>query len=181
MLERLRHVAPLEFASIVLHAGKFKNHASVLDTGFWVYRLEAWAADGADYGIEYRYPLLDRRIVEFGLAAPANQFFRDGWGRFLMHCVAEQLLPDALPWSRIKQEPAARQARQTLHRAVSKEVTHHLADGDEPGQQLYCLDKHQLQQLHQSPDNHPNSTGMAQAIRCEYIWQQHVAHFRPFV
>jgi phage baseplate assembly protein gpV len=35
-------------------------------------RMEVWASQGAQDGIEYRYPLLDRRVLEFCLGAPAR-------------------------------------------------------------------------------------------------------------
>ena len=35
--------------------------------------MEGWAATGACRGIEYRHPLLDRRILEFALSLPPAQ------------------------------------------------------------------------------------------------------------
>lgn len=47
-----------------------------LRRGYLVQRIEDWAASGARRGIEYRYPLLDRRLLEFALGLPPEQFCR---------------------------------------------------------------------------------------------------------
>ena len=54
---------------------------------------EILAASGARFGIEYRFPLLDRRLLEFALGLPPEQFRRGGVGRWLMRHAAQSLLP----------------------------------------------------------------------------------------
>jgi asparagine synthase (glutamine-hydrolysing) len=46
------------------------------------------------YGRELREPFLDHRVVELGLAQPAEHKIRDGRGKWLPRRVAERLLPD---------------------------------------------------------------------------------------
>ena len=62
------------------------RHAQVrlLRSGHLSERMEGWAASGARRGIEYRYPLLDRRLLEFALGLPPEQFRRGRWSRWLM-------------------------------------------------------------------------------------------------
>ena len=60
-------------------------------------RMEGWAASGARRGIEYRYPLLDRRLLEFALGLPPEQFRRGRWGRWLMRHALGAALPGAPP------------------------------------------------------------------------------------
>ncbi len=69
-------------------------------------RIEGWAASGARRGIEYRYPLLDRRIVEFALGLPPEQFRRGRWGRWLMRHALRGVLPEQVCWSLRKADPA---------------------------------------------------------------------------
>jgi asparagine synthase (glutamine-hydrolysing) len=69
-------------------------------------RLEAWALLGAEHGIEHRYPLLDRRVMDLCLSFPETLWLRDGWGRWLFRAAVEPLLPAPLPWSQVKDEPA---------------------------------------------------------------------------
>ena len=62
-------------------------------------RMEAWAARGASRGIEYRYPLLDRRVLELVLGLPPEQFRRGRWGRWVMRRAFEPLLPREVCWA----------------------------------------------------------------------------------
>ena len=63
-------------------------------------RIEGWAASGARRGIEYRYPLLDRRLLEFALGLPPEQFRRGRWGRWLFRHGLRAVLPPEVCWSR---------------------------------------------------------------------------------
>ena len=69
-------------------------------------RIEGWAASGARRGIEYRYPLLDRRVVEFALGLLPEQFRRGRWGRWLMRYALQGILPERVCWNWSKAEPA---------------------------------------------------------------------------
>ena len=69
-------------------------------------RIEGWAASGARRGIEYRYPLLDRRVLEFALGLPPAQFRRGRWGRWLMRHALRTILPSEVCWRASKEDPA---------------------------------------------------------------------------
>ena len=69
-------------------------------------RIEGWAASGARRGIEYRYPLLDRRVLEFVLGLPPAQFRRGKWGRWLMRRALQPVLPPEVGWHPSKADPA---------------------------------------------------------------------------
>ncbi len=68
-------------------------------------RLEDWAIDGRRHGIEYRYPLLDRRVMEFAYGLPVDQFRRGRWNRWLMRNAMATLLPAEVAWNPSKDEP----------------------------------------------------------------------------
>jgi asparagine synthase (glutamine-hydrolysing) len=68
-------------------------------------RLEAWAASGARMGIEYRYPLLDRRVLDFCYAIPPTVFVRHGVTRWLMRTAMADLLPRDILERTSKSEP----------------------------------------------------------------------------
>ena len=59
---------------------------------------EILAASGARFGIEYRFPLLDRRLLEFTLGLPPEQFRRGKHDRWLMRHAAQSLLPPDCCW-----------------------------------------------------------------------------------
>ena len=92
----------------------------LLRSGHLGERMEGWAASGARRGIEYRYPLLDRRLLEFALGLPPEQYRRGRWNRWLMrHALGAALrgapsgtsaggpvLPPEVCWNRSKADPA---------------------------------------------------------------------------
>ena len=70
--------------------------------------MEGWAASGARRGIEYRYPLLDRRVLELALGLPPEQFQRGRWGRRLMRHALRSVLPPVVCWQENKAADPAR-------------------------------------------------------------------------
>ena len=69
--------------------------------------LECRAQDGAVAGAEFRFPLLDRRLLEFVLCQPPDRFRRGPWGRYLMraalaaaHGPHGAVLPPDIVWGR---------------------------------------------------------------------------------
>ena len=84
------------------------RHAQLrrLRSGHLCQRIEGWAASGARHGIEYRYPLLDRRLLEFALGLPPEQFRRGQWTRWLMRHALCAILPAEVCWSTSKADPA---------------------------------------------------------------------------
>ena len=70
--------------------------------------LEYWAASGVRHGLEYRYPLLDRRVLELALSLPPEQFRRGPSSRWLMrHALAlDAVLPPEVCWHESKGNPA---------------------------------------------------------------------------
>lgn len=57
--------------------------AAHLMQGHLAERMATWAAWAAPYGIEYRYPLTDRRLHEFVLGVPPEILWGDGRPRYL--------------------------------------------------------------------------------------------------
>jgi asparagine synthase (glutamine-hydrolysing) len=84
--------------------GVHATQALRLTAGYLQDRIEAWAVQGARDGIEYRYPLLDRRLVEFCLGVPP-ELFRDGpTGRALFRAALAGILPDSIRLANVKLE-----------------------------------------------------------------------------
>lgn len=80
--------------------------AARLANGHLTLRAEAWAAAGARFGIDYRYPLLDRRLVELVLSLPDELLCHGGWARYPLRAAMDRDLPRAICWSTDKREPA---------------------------------------------------------------------------
>ena len=75
-------------------------------SGHLAARLEAWTEYAAPRGVDHRYPLLDRRVIELALSFPPDVWLADGYNRWVMRVAADGLLPAAICWGRPKSEPA---------------------------------------------------------------------------
>jgi asparagine synthase (glutamine-hydrolysing) len=60
--------------------------------------IESEERAAALHGVEARFPLLDRRIVEFCLSMPSRQKLRDGWTRYAARVSVGGILPDVVRW-----------------------------------------------------------------------------------
>ncbi len=69
---------------------------TLLNHGAISSRTEDWAISGAEHGIEYAYPLLDRALLEFVLTLPPRMFLRDGEKRWLMREVLRGHVPELI-------------------------------------------------------------------------------------
>lgn len=62
-------------------------------------RIESWALAAFPKKIEYRYPLLDKRIIEFAMGIPEDIFYpQKGVSRHLMKSMISDLLPYDIVW-----------------------------------------------------------------------------------
>jgi asparagine synthase (glutamine-hydrolysing) len=52
--------------------------------------------------VEHRFPLLDYRLVEFGLRLPISYLFRNGWTKYILRKAMEPYLPAKIVWRRQK-------------------------------------------------------------------------------
>ncbi len=86
--------------------GVRRTQTRLLRSGLLSQRIEGWAASGARHGLEYRYPLLDRRLLEFALGLPPEQFRRGRWSRWLMRHALDGVLPPEICWNPDKTDPA---------------------------------------------------------------------------
>lgn len=96
--ELLNSVKPLKHPHLREQVGVRKYQIAKLEHGHLQYRMESWAAHGLDIGITYRYPLLDRRLIEFALSIPDHLYFKNGWKRWLYRTAMEGILPDQVRW-----------------------------------------------------------------------------------
>lgn len=94
--------------------GVRENQIRLLLNGHLTERMESFADLGGHRGIEYRYPLLDKRIVEFALAVPDHLYHSQGWKRFLFREATAGLLPDPVRWRKYKGEPALLESAQRI-------------------------------------------------------------------
>jgi asparagine synthase (glutamine-hydrolysing) len=70
--------------------------ASNLESGRAVLEREVLDRFAASFSIEHRFPFHDRRLVEFALAIPEDQRWRDDQTKFVLRQALADLLPDTV-------------------------------------------------------------------------------------
>lgn len=65
-------------------------------------RLESTALYTASHGIEYRYPMFDRPLMQQFFATPSIEKRRRGMGRYLQRRAMEGRIPEAIQWQQSK-------------------------------------------------------------------------------
>ncbi|MCK5537114.1 MAG: hypothetical protein KAI79_09815, partial [Bacteroidales bacterium] len=67
-------------------------------------RIESWSAASKIDRLEYAYPLLDKRIIEFMMHIPTKFFVHEGKGRYLFRSSMKNIVPKYILWSNTKYE-----------------------------------------------------------------------------
>lgn len=86
--------------------GVRRTQLQLLRRGHLGVRMEGWTASGARHGLEYRYPLLERRLLEFALGLPPEQFRRGRWSRWIFRRALRTVLPHEVCWNADQTDPA---------------------------------------------------------------------------
>lgn len=75
-----------------------QSHCLSLTSGLYPYALELADKSTARFSLEARYPFFDRRLMEFCLALPSSQKFRQGWSRMILRSAMTNILPPEVQW-----------------------------------------------------------------------------------
>ncbi len=156
-----RRVRPLP-ATPLPRVGVRRLQLHLLQTGHLAARIEGWAAGGARHGIEYRYPLLDRRVLEFALGLPPEQFRRGRWSRWLLRRALAPLLPPQVCWNLSKHDPSRHRALSAALAGALPVVRTVLEDRSALQLRSRYLDMPRLMQAlraHQTPPTRPGGPG----------------------
>ncbi|MEK6248045.1 MAG: asparagine synthase-related protein, partial [Planctomycetales bacterium] len=87
-----------------------------------VSHLEGWTASGRQDQIEYRYPLLDRRVIEFALSIPGNLYLHNGFSKWIFRESLGGILPDSIRWHTGLGKPALQLDRTRINREFSRDL-----------------------------------------------------------
>lgn len=107
-LARQRRPRPHRYHLNERGLGMRRTQLHLLRLGHLNHRLEGWAASGAARGIDYRHPLLDKRLLEFALGLPTEQFRHGLWRRWIMRWALRDTLPIEVAWNQHKGEAMRR-------------------------------------------------------------------------
>ena len=75
-----------------------EEHYCSLNQGILAYTLEQIDQYAAKFSIEARHPFMDKRLIEFCLALPAEQKLAGGFGRIVMRRALTGILPEKVQW-----------------------------------------------------------------------------------
>ncbi|MDZ4275501.1 MAG: asparagine synthase-related protein [Erythrobacter sp.] len=78
--------------------GRCDDRRALVMHPYVVVARERYDRVAAQFGIEPRDPFLDRRLLDFVLALPADQIEHDGWPKIILRRAMAGLLPDAVRW-----------------------------------------------------------------------------------
>ncbi|MEM7554523.1 MAG: lasso peptide isopeptide bond-forming cyclase [Cyanobacteria bacterium P01_A01_bin.84] len=108
-----------------------EQHWLSLTQGVLPYILERADQCAANFSLEVRHPFMDKRLIEFCLALPAEQKLCNGFGRMVMRRAMEGILPKKVQWRGGKADLSPnfddgflKRDRQILDRVMSNQIKH---------------------------------------------------------
>ena len=120
----------------IIHKKSFKNYfkykskrevfEGILNNYYLAERTEMWCVHGFNFGIEYRYPLLDKRIIEFVLSIPSDIFLKKNISRVLFRDVIEGILPDEIRLNKTKLDDVLHDHFSKIRSALSEDIINEL-------------------------------------------------------
>ncbi|MDG4648524.1 asparagine synthase-related protein [Roseibacterium sp. SDUM158017] len=125
---RRRHAGAVREASASFPMGHDPKDFMIrhLEYGHLGERMRTWDAWAARSQVVYRYPLTDRRLLEFILGLPATSLFGDGQFRFL----ATRAFRDLFTFGLSPDDPANQRNRARFKRECWEILKHELESGD---------------------------------------------------
>lgn len=75
-----------------------EDHWRALTHGILSFVLEQLDRCAAAYSLEMRHPFMDKRLIEFCLALPAEQKLSQGWSRMILRRGLAGILPQEVQW-----------------------------------------------------------------------------------
>jgi asparagine synthase (glutamine-hydrolysing) len=87
------------------HTSRRRHHLGMLNFYHLQDRCEKWYVMGYRKGVEYRYPLLDKRILEYMLKVPSELLCTTEYSRPLLREISEGILPEEIRMNMSKNDP----------------------------------------------------------------------------
>lgn len=160
---------PLLPLSRIREFGVQATQIALLRHGSPTSRIEDWAVSGSAHGIEYAYPLLDRRLLEWVLSLPPRMFKRRGRDRWLAREVASGLLPELIRDNTSKDERLrVSQLDADLNEAY-RLIAARLSDPAAPLTRAHYIDMAALRQQLAEVDGPKSALGRAKRTAIQFL------------
>ena len=92
-------------SNFFFHTSRHQMHLKVLRFYYIQERCESWHVLGFRKGVEYRYPLLDKRIIEYMLKVPSELLCMTDYFRPLLREIGKDILPEEVRLNESKNDP----------------------------------------------------------------------------
>lgn len=103
--EPFKQSDPQAISSAYFHSSRRQMHLNVLRFYNVPERCESWYRMGFVKGVKYRYPLLDKRIVEYMLKVPSELLCRNHWFRPFLREIGLGIVPEEIRLNESKNDP----------------------------------------------------------------------------
>lgn len=105
-----------------------KVHLQLLKMGHLYVRTNDWYIYGQKFGIEYRYPLLDKRIIEYMLKVPSHCLVGNNHHRIILREIGKHFLPKKVLKNTSKDDPVKSQKIMSLLKKINLELIDEFED-----------------------------------------------------
>lgn len=105
---------------LFFHSSRRQHHLRMLDLYHLQNRCESWMTSGFRKGVEYRYPLLDRRIIEYMLKVPSVLLCRTYKFRPVLRELGGSLLPETVRLNLSKNDPVSSASTRKFYKETAK-------------------------------------------------------------
>jgi asparagine synthase (glutamine-hydrolysing) len=154
-----------------LYPDPTRNMFAYIKHGHLAMRMETWATWAAPYRLQYRYPLTDRRLLEFLMSIPTEALFPADRSRGLALAVMEGVIPRD-----VTKFDAANEAFRMQAREASWHLTAEYVGGGLLSQDCPWFDMNRLRNAAINPADQSTTTGvwrfaaLMSAIRLWFMW-----------
>ncbi len=106
-------------SNFYFHSSRRQLHLGMLKFGHLQRRCENWMISGYRRGVEYRYPFLDIRIIEYMLKVPSHILCKLNEFRPLLRELGKDVLPDEIRLNYSKTDPVSWAYTRLLYRETA--------------------------------------------------------------
>ena len=106
-------------ANFYFHCSRREMHLNVLKFYNLPERCESWHLLSFHRGVEYRYPLLDKRIIEYILTVPSELLAVTGQFRPLLREIGKGVVPDEIRLNQDKNDPVLWEYLDELYKSAA--------------------------------------------------------------
>jgi asparagine synthase (glutamine-hydrolysing) len=117
-----------ELSNYFQYYSRRDRHIKALKTYHLSERCEKWDIRGFKLGIEYRYPFLDKRIIEFILQIPSEYFIHGKQNRYLIREISKGILPESVRLNNSKLDNAFISSSNKMLEKVSEKLISEIAE-----------------------------------------------------